>query len=60
MNDRKEQDDQEELRPKYEPPRAEDIDTTHSPAEVAAGGTALGGSSSSTLQQGVEQSDRWH
>lgn len=42
----------------YEPPAAEDIDTTVEPAETASGSTSIGGSGGRTL--GVEESDQWH
>jgi hypothetical protein len=37
----------------YTPPLAEDIETTHNPAEVVAGITTSG-------TQGIEESSRWH
>lgn len=40
----------------YEPPRAEDIETAHTQAEVAAGiNTGSGGG-----PKGIEESDKWH
>ena len=53
MNDRKEQDDQQEPPTSYEPPLAEDIETSHEPAEAVAGIGSPG-------RLGVEESDRWH
>ena len=40
----------------YEPPRAEDIDTTQTPAEMAAAVTVC----ETVLPSGLEESDRWH
>lgn len=55
-------DDRDEVREQetaYEPPRAEDIETAHTPAEVAAGLNAVGNSGGGAVQ-GVEESERWH